>query len=689
MGFARAARWIPFCLLVGLLLLGADSGHSAPRETPFPLSAHAGAARQQPLPAGIAPVLATALAADHTADYAVMPVGDQPNAFRAANPAHHLTAAFLPDGIAITGDPDGGAPSTWGMRLATIGDGTHVLPVAAASPVLSGTRVEYRRGNVTEWYLNSPLGIEQGFTLAAPPTGDSTITLTLAVRGAVATPAGSAALFRLPSGGELRYSGLAVTDAAGHPLRAALLPDGGTMRITVDTRGAIYPITIDPLVQQAQLLPNDEATTTEFGYAVKVSDNGNTALVGATPPAGGQGNHVTVVAYVFVRSGTTWTQQQRLTNGSFFENPMEGDAQTHAWIALSQDGNTALLYHPNNPAVFVRANGVWSLQQLLPPGSGTLELKTVALSGDGNTAFIASGTQTGSVVFVYVRVGTTWTQQGTPLGPNGMPSQHRFGTSLGLAASTDGNTVVVGAPADEFPTSSGPGAAYVFIRNPTTQIWSQQTIVMASDGVVSNHFGRSIALSADGNTILIGAPMQADSSGNAHATGDAYVYVHTTGAGYTEQKIPGPGPCDTLPGGNEDQCVFGSTVALSGDASTAMIGLAGKFTTSLGAIYHYQRSGTHYQQVEVIRGQNPGDATGLGGLAANGDGTTILIGAPRTVISGHTGGTAYVYVLAVPIPLPPPQPTAPVQSAPSPIPIKRPTGVPNSTPPAPLPPPRP
>ncbi|HEY7907670.1 MAG TPA: hypothetical protein VIC60_02305, partial [Thermomicrobiales bacterium] len=574
------------------------------------------------------------------------------------------------DGVTIIGH-DG---SAWNLSLIAVGD---AAPIRAA-PVARGNRVEYRRSAFTEWYVNGPLGLEQGVTLAAPPSVDGALTVTFAVHGAAATPDGDNARIHLPNGGTLRYGGLAAADATGRALPTTLSADGDTLRIAVDDRGAAYPVTIDPLVQQVQLLPADIATTAQFGYAVAVSDDGTTALVGATPPAPGQSNNVTVVAYVFVRNGTTWTQQQRLTNGSFTLNPLEGDAEIHAWVALSRDGNTALLYHPASPAVYVRTGGVWSLQQQLPSGAGTLELKTVALSGDGNTAFIASGTQTGYAVFVYVRTGTTWAQQGTPLAPNGVRGQDRFGTRLGLAASTDGNTAVVGAPAD----AANKGAAYVFIRDPATQAWSQRTKLTASDGVAGDYFGTSVAVSADGNTALIGA------YGSANFKGAAYFYVHGAGTTYAEQKIPGSGPCDSSPSGHADQCSFGTTVALSGDASTAMIGLQGKFTQSLGAVFRYRRGGAIYQQLEVISGQNPGDEMGRSGLAANGDGTTILVGTPLTVISGHTGGAVYVYVPQIPNPIPPSQPPGISGGSPAPLPIARPAG-PGGGVPAPLPNPRP
>ncbi len=340
MDIARIARGARFGLLAALLLLVVGSGDRVPRREspPIPLPALADTAGQHPLHAGLAPVLATALAADQANAYAVLPFGDQRDAFRAANSAQHLTTAFLPDGLAITDDSASGAPAKWEMHLAAIGDGANLLPVAAALPTLNGTRVEYRRGNVTEWYLNSPLGVEQGFTLATPPVGVRTGDLVLAVNvtGAVTADDGAGGItLALPDGGQARYGQLTATDATGRALPARLVADGGAIQIVVNDRGAVYPVVVDPLVQQgSKLLGSGETGQGYFGYAVALSGDGNTALIGAL-----NDNSALGAAFVFTGSGGVWTPQGSKLTGS----GEIGQGEFGYAVALSGDGNTALI----------------------------------------------------------------------------------------------------------------------------------------------------------------------------------------------------------------------------------------------------------------------------------------------------------------------------------------------------------
>ncbi|MHB8647026.1 MAG: hypothetical protein ACYDAR_14650 [Thermomicrobiales bacterium] len=92
------------------------------------------------VPADLMPALSATLAAD------------------APDVARPFSTAFLPDGLRVT--PEGGAP--WGMRLTAIGDGIMRLPVPVASPITVSGRVEYQRGDVTEWYVNSPWDWSKG-----------------------------------------------------------------------------------------------------------------------------------------------------------------------------------------------------------------------------------------------------------------------------------------------------------------------------------------------------------------------------------------------------------------------------------------------------------------------------------------------------------------------------------------------
>jgi len=388
MDIARIARGARFGLLAALLLLVVGSGDRVPRREspPIPLPALADTAGQHPLHAGLAPVLATALAADQANAYAVLPFGDQRDAFRAANSAQHLTTAFLPDGLAITDDSASGAPAKWEMHLAAIGDGANLLPVAAALPTLNGTRVEYRRGNVTEWYLNSPLGVEQGFTLATPPVGVRTGDLVLAVNvtGAVTADDGAGGItLALPDGGQARYGQLTATDATGRALPARLVADGGAIQIVVNDRGAVYPVVVDPLVQQgSKLLGSGETGQGYFGYAVALSGDGNTALIGALNDNSSVG---AAFAFAFIITDVVPTggTPQSAPVGAAFATPFSVHAVYSATGAAAP--NTTVTF----TAPTVGASGAF-------PGGATSATVTTDASGNATAPLFTANATAGN-----------------------------------------------------------------------------------------------------------------------------------------------------------------------------------------------------------------------------------------------------------------------------------------------------
>lgn len=100
--------------------------------------------------------------------------------------------------------------------------------------------------------------------------------------------------------------------------------------------------------------------------------------------------------------------------------------------------------------------------------------------------------------WVFVRSGNSWSQQGTKLVGTGDIGGARQGSSTALSA--DGNTLAVGGIID----NNNVGAVWIWIRNDTT--WTQQAKLIPNDGI-EPFFGRSVALSADGNTLAVGGLM--------------------------------------------------------------------------------------------------------------------------------------------------------------------------------------
>jgi hypothetical protein len=175
--------------------------------------------------------------------------------------------------------------------------------------------------------------------------------------------------------------------------------------------------------------------------------------------------------------------------------------------------------------VFVRSGSTWSQQQKLTAGdaaAGDNFGVSAALSADGNTALVGAynaNTSRGAA-YVFVRSGSLWTQQ-QKLIANDSVLYDNLGVSVALSA--DGNTALVGAyQADlQSPVRADAGAAYVFVRSGS--LWIQLQKLTASDAAASDNFGTSVALRADGTGALIGAP-RADLSSTIDA-GAAYAFT--------------------------------------------------------------------------------------------------------------------------------------------------------------------
>ena len=196
----------------------------------------------------------------------------------------------------------------------------------------------------------------------------------------------------------------------------------------------------DQWVFQAKLTASDAVGSDRFGISVSISSDGSTAIAGAHGKSSFTG-----AAYVFTRSGSTWTQQQKLT---------ASDGAASDWfgysVSLSADGNTALV------------------------GAYTADLSDKTDAG---------------VAYVFTRSGSTWTQQ-QKLTAGDAATSDAFGRSVSI--SSDGSTAIVGA----YRKSLFTGAAYVFSRSGST--WTQQAKLAASDGAACERFGYRCILSTDG-----------------------------------------------------------------------------------------------------------------------------------------------------------------------------------------------
>jgi hypothetical protein len=339
--------------------------------------------------------------------------------------------------------------------------------------------------------------------------------------------------------------------------------DQGSAYVYVRSNGGVW-------TQQAQLSASDGAAFDSFAWSVSLSADGNTALIGAFEDDLGA-NSDQGSAYVFVRNGTTWTPQQQLTanNGS------TGDYFGHS-VSLSADGNTALIgaysddvgmsTNQGSAYVFVRSGSTWTQQQQITSSDGVagdFVGYSVGLSADGSTAVLGApldtvvGNNSQGSAYVFIRTGTTWTQQQQLLAGDGAAGDW-FGVTVTLNA--DGSTALVGAYNHVVGTNTNQGAAYVFTRTGAT--WSFQQQLTASDGATDDRFGGAVSLSGDGNLAFVSARFDTILA-NA-SQGSAYLFRRTGTSWTQQQQYLAPD------GAVEDY--FGISVDLSTDGSTVISG---------------------------------------------------------------------------------------------------------------------
>ncbi len=398
--------------------------------------------------------------------------------------------------------------------------------------------------------------------------------------------------------------------------------------------------------QQAKLIALDGSAGQGLGVSAALSPDGSTALLGAYwDDINGQVNQGS--AYVFIHSGAAWSQQAKLI-------AMNGSAQDYfgAAVALSADGSTALVGanvngvdspdKPGSAYVFTRSGAAWSQQARLAASDGVANDVfgcSTALSSDGNTALVgavygnAKGLLDYGAAYLMARSGASWSQQ-AKLPPALGSANSRFGGSVALNA--DGNTALVGSPDDTINGRAEQGSAHVFAH--IGGRWRPQGRLTASDGEAGDLFGYSVALSADGNTALVGAYRDdCDSQANK---GSAYVFVRN-GTQWSQQARL------TVSGGMADD-MLGYAVALRADGSQALVSAIGEEVAGKadqGVAYVFMRSGESWSQYYWLAASDgeAGDAFGSA-VSLSADGNVILVGACGDDVDGQTGqGSAYIY----------------------------------------------
>jgi len=354
-----------------------------------------------------------------------------------------------------------------------------------------------------------------------------------------------------------------------------------------------------------------------FGSSVALSADGNTALIGAARENGQAG-----AAWVFIRSGSTWSQVQELTGGAAEKGPGHFGRS----VALSADGATALIGAPADDAtrgsawVFRRTGSSFAHQG---PKLTSFEQtgedyfgRSVALSADGNTAMIGApgDAQRAGAVWTFTRSGAEWAQQGFKITGAGESGEGRFGSSVTMSA--DGSTALIAGRTDE----GGSGAAWPFARSASKWVPQGPKLTGAGESG-TGEFGYSTAVSANGNTAVIGGPRD-----NSHF-GAAWLFART-GSTWAQagEKLAG--------GEAAGKSWFGASVALAANDGAALIG-APRANLNVGTAWAF--SGTPAPP-PVVTSVSPSSGASAGGtpvtITGNGflAGASVQIGGPATSV---------------------------------------------------------
>jgi len=389
---------------------------------------------------------------------------------------------------------------------------------------------------------------------------------------------------------------------------------------------------VDLLTEEAKLLSADGAAGDEFGRSVSI--DGNTAVVGA--PLDDDAGVSSGAAYVFVRSGTSWSQEAKLTASDAAIDAMFG-------TSVSVSGDTIVVGAPDLAVgastagaayVFVRSGMSWSQQaKLVASDAAADDHVGVSVSVDGDTAVVGAHGPiifgAGGAAYVFVRSGTSWSEE-DKLTASDAAGSDEFGRSVSIA----GQTIVVGAPQND-DAGSATGSAYVFVRRAT--IWNQQAKLLAGDRAANRLFGQSVCVVDD--TAVVGAP---GTVGFSSTAGAAYVLVRDGTTWSQQAKLQGS---DSVIGDQLGLSVYitGGTV-LAGAPSDDDAGL------NSGSAYEFERDGTSWIELAKLVASDEA-ANDSFGSAVSMSSDLAVVGAPFDGDSGLLSGSAYAFdVFSIPTP---------------------------------------
>lgn len=384
-----------------------------------------------------------------------------------------------------------------------------------------------------------------------------------------------------------------------------------------------------PSAQAAGWLVVETITKTppsyQFGEAVAVSRNGKIAAATQALEPCTDGKLSCGAVNIYVRDQGLWNQQAKLFASDAVQNTQLGGYDfLDRTVALNDDGTVMAV--ATNPLalgkgavyVFVRNGNTWSEQQKLTLPSTLLPAaqtcvrdlfgRSLALSGDGTALIVGASNEclalnTGAA-YLFTKIAGQWSAQtrlvGSRVEPSGDGNQRRSGFGSSVDISGDGSTLLVGSQG----LPSDLQQAYIFNKN-AAGAWVEKAILTPADKPQEFGFGFSVALNRSGNAALVGA----------YGQGAAYIYAKSGGfkGGWKQQAKLGANI-------SQRSTVFGFSVDLDDSGTQAIVGDWGVQKTFL-----FTRVGNHVwspQFIDTLDGGNGSSVT------ISGDATTILVGGP-------------------------------------------------------------
>lgn len=616
-------------------------------------------------------------------EYEFSPVA--PMGWSAPNRAHDLRLTIDEDGLELVSRSHGDRTGEggWRFRLSRpgLGRGAVIGPMGKAALSAHADRADLHRADLSEWYINDTRGIEQGFVVERAPGNPRSgvpVVIDMQVDGdlrAFVDEAGESILFKTGAGAAvLRYGGLVVKDALGAKVAAHLALAPGRIRILVDDRDAVYPLTVDPLFASAEWTADGGLIGVQFGFSVAGAgdvngDGYDDILVGSWLYDNGQGDEGRAYLYLGSASGprTTpaWTAEGNYPQVWFgYSVASAGDVNHDGYSDVLVGSPNYTNVEPNEGRAFLYLGSPAGLGTIPawtgePNQAGAQYGRSVASAGDVNrdgfsdvivgAPSFANG-QTGEGR-AYLYLGST---NGLAKDPVWTAESDQMNAGLGCSVSTAGDVngdgyadVIVGANLFD-DGSNDEGKAFVYLGQAgglaTIAAWT------AESDQGGSHFGERVASAGDVNRdgygdVLVAAPFY---GGGNLSEGRAYLYLGSrTGLGAT----PSWTAESDQTGGRL------GTVASAGDFNgdgygDVIVGASfyddGEQDEGRASIYLGSTSGLAVQPAWIVEGNqanaNLGTSVGPAG-DVDGDGIDdVIVGAARYTNSLSEEGRALVYL---------------------------------------------